>query len=38
VCGIAGTVRVGDRALVERMTEAMTYRGPDDGASTRTET
>jgi asparagine synthase (glutamine-hydrolysing) len=30
MCGIAGTVRIGDRALIERMTAMMTYRGPDD--------
>lgn len=30
MCGIAGTVRIGDRALVEQMTEMMAYRGPDD--------
>ena len=30
MCGIAGTVRIGDRGLVEQMTAAMAYRGPDD--------
>jgi asparagine synthase (glutamine-hydrolysing) len=30
MCGIAGTVRIGDAALIERMTALMTYRGPDD--------
>lgn len=30
MCGIAGTVRIGDRALIARMTAMMTYRGPDD--------
>ncbi len=30
MCGIAGTVRIGDLALVERMTELIAYRGPDD--------
>ena len=30
MCGIAGTVRIGDRGLIEQMTAAMAYRGPDD--------
>jgi asparagine synthase (glutamine-hydrolysing) len=30
MCGIAGTIRIGDLALVERMTTLMAYRGPDD--------
>ncbi|HKG62268.1 MAG TPA: asparagine synthase (glutamine-hydrolyzing) [Pyrinomonadaceae bacterium] len=30
MCGIAGTVRIGDLALVERMTNLISYRGPDD--------
>lgn len=30
MCGIAGTVRIGDLALVRRMTDLMAYRGPDD--------
>jgi asparagine synthase (glutamine-hydrolysing) len=30
MCGIAGTVRLGDRELVQRMTSVMAYRGPDD--------
>jgi asparagine synthase (glutamine-hydrolysing) len=30
MCGIVGTVRMGDLALVARMNQLMTYRGPDD--------
>lgn len=30
MCGIAGTVRIGDASLVERMTNLIAYRGPDD--------
>jgi asparagine synthase (glutamine-hydrolysing) len=30
MCGIAGTVRIGDLDLVERMTALIYYRGPDD--------
>jgi asparagine synthase (glutamine-hydrolysing) len=30
MCGIAGTVRMGDASLIESMTSAMSYRGPDD--------
>ena len=30
MCGIAGTIRIGDLAVVERMTALMAYRGPDD--------
>ncbi len=30
MCGIAGTIRIGDLDLVERMTTLMSYRGPDD--------
>ena len=30
MCGIAGTVRIGDLPLVERMTNLISYRGPDD--------
>lgn len=30
MCGIAGTVRIGDLDLVERMTNLISYRGPDD--------
>src|SRR5262249_55888014 len=30
MCGIAGTVRIGDLALVEQMTNLISYRGPDD--------
>jgi asparagine synthase (glutamine-hydrolysing) len=30
MCGIAGTIRMGDHTLVERMTALMAYRGPDD--------
>ncbi len=33
MCGIAGTVRIGDRALVERMAEMMVHRGPDGGGT-----
>jgi asparagine synthetase B (glutamine-hydrolysing) len=29
MCGIAGTVRVGDLALIEQMAGVMAYRGPD---------
>jgi asparagine synthase (glutamine-hydrolysing) len=30
MCGITGTVRIGDRGLVEQMTDLIFYRGPDD--------
>lgn len=30
MCGIAGTVRIGDRDVVEKMTTLISYRGPDD--------
>lgn len=30
MCGIAGTIGIGDLDLVEQMTEVMSYRGPDD--------
>lgn len=30
MCGIVGTIRIGDLSLVEQMTEMMAYRGPDD--------
>ncbi len=30
MCGIAGTIRIGDLGLVEQMSEIMAYRGPDD--------
>lgn len=30
MCGIAGTIRIGDLDLVERMTGLISYRGPDD--------
>lgn len=30
MCGIAGTVRIGDLDLVQRMTNLISYRGPDD--------
>jgi asparagine synthase (glutamine-hydrolysing) len=30
MCGFAGTVRLGDREVVSRMTSLMAYRGPDD--------
>lgn len=30
MCGITGTVRIGDLGLVERMTTLISYRGPDD--------
>lgn len=30
MCGIVGTIRVGDLALVERMAAVIAYRGPDD--------
>lgn len=30
MCGIAGTVRLGDLDLVQRMTNLIAYRGPDD--------
>jgi asparagine synthase (glutamine-hydrolysing) len=30
MCGIAGTIRIGDLELVERMTSLISYRGPDD--------
>ena len=30
MCGIAGTARIGDLILVEKMTALMAYRGPDD--------
>lgn len=30
MCGIAGTVRIGDLPLVEQMTNLIAYRGPDD--------
>src|ERR1051325_9080758 len=30
MCGIAGTVRIGDLELVQRMTGLVSYRGPDD--------
>jgi len=30
MCGIAGTIGIGDLALVERMTDLIAYRGPDD--------
>jgi asparagine synthase (glutamine-hydrolysing) len=30
MCGIAGTARIGDLTLVEKMTALMAYRGPDD--------
>lgn len=30
MCGIAGTVRIGDASLVERMANLMAHRGPDD--------
>jgi asparagine synthase (glutamine-hydrolysing) len=30
MCGIVGTIRVGDSHLVERMSEIIAYRGPDD--------
>ena len=30
MCGIAGTVRIGDLDLVKRMTNLISYRGPDD--------
>src|SRR5687768_1680105 len=30
MCGIAGTIRIGDLALLQQMTEVMAYRGPDD--------
>ncbi|MFG0317508.1 MAG: asparagine synthase (glutamine-hydrolyzing) [Planctomycetota bacterium JB042] len=30
MCGIAGLLRLGDEALVRRMTDVMAYRGPDD--------
>ncbi len=30
MCGIAGAVRIGDRELVEQMTEMLAFRGPDD--------
>ena len=30
MCGIAGTIRIGDSDLVQRMTNLISYRGPDD--------
>ena len=30
MCGIAGTIRIGDLDLVRRMTNLISYRGPDD--------
>jgi len=30
MCGIVGTVKIGDLSLIEKMTEIMAYRGPDD--------
>jgi asparagine synthase (glutamine-hydrolysing) len=30
MCGIVGTIRVGDRSLVEQMAAVIAYRGPDD--------
>ncbi len=30
MCGISGTVRIGDSALVEKMSALISYRGPDD--------
>src|SRR5215471_9394897 len=30
MCGIAGTVNWGDQAVVQRMTNALSHRGPDD--------
>lgn len=30
MCGIVGTIRIGDLGLLEQMTEVMAYRGPDD--------
>jgi len=30
MCGIAGTIRIGDLDLVERMARLLTHRGPDD--------
>ena len=30
MCGIAGTIRIGDLDLVKRMTDLISYRGPDD--------
>jgi len=30
MCGIAGTIRIGDLDLVQRMTSLISYRGPDD--------
>ncbi len=31
MCGIAGTIGLADRAVIEAMTEALRHRGPDDG-------
>lgn len=31
MCGIAGTVGVADKNLIERMTDVLRHRGPDDG-------
>lgn len=33
MCGIAGTVNWGDERVVERMTELLTHRGPDDSGT-----
>ena len=30
MCGIAGTIRIGDLDLVQKMTDLISYRGPDD--------
>lgn len=30
MCGIVGTIGIGDRSLIEEMTAIMAYRGPDD--------
>lgn len=30
MCGITGTIRIGDHDLIERMTALISYRGPDD--------
>ncbi|HEX6650447.1 MAG TPA: asparagine synthase (glutamine-hydrolyzing) [Pyrinomonadaceae bacterium] len=30
MCGIAGTIRIGDMDLLKRMTDLISYRGPDD--------